>query len=90
MSSGSLVEFAEIPVIGVDDDELKLSVLVDGKPAKIFIGRRGFASDKIVIDFDEPHPRFGTSFETKYFYMDEPGLLCWGFDGRAFRLEHLI
>lgn len=55
--------------------------------ARIFIRGRGFSSGKIVIEFEHPHPRFGTTFATKYFAMDEPGVLSWGHEGQMISIN---
>lgn len=77
------VRIEDIPYVPADVDvgpDDGLRVWVDARPARIFIRGRGFASDKIVIEFDQPNPRFGDTFATKYFDIDEPGHLSWGHD----------
>ena len=61
----------------------RLTVLVDGAPAEMFIADAGF-SDKVVLQFAEPHSEFGPEFATKYYEISEPGVLSWGHDGRTF------
>ncbi|MDP7002934.1 MAG: hypothetical protein QF911_05130 [Candidatus Thalassarchaeaceae archaeon] len=74
-----------IPVV-VGNDELKMiRVIVDGNPASCFLNDRVFYSTKIVILFDEPHPRWEGCFTTKYFMFDEPGKMNWGHQG-----EHMV
>ena len=64
------------------EDE-RLAVLVDGVPAEMFVADTGF-SDKVVLQFAEPHSEFGPEFATKYYEISEPGVLSWGHDGRTF------
>lgn len=53
-------------------------VLVDGYLAEYGSVSTGW-SDKISFTFDPPgHPRFGTSFQTKYFICERPGFVQWG------------
>lgn len=49
---------------------------------------RGFASDKIAIEFETPHPRHGDVFATKYFYWAATGELSWGHDGQVIHVVH--
>ena len=49
----------------------------------MFIADAGF-SDKVVLQFAEPHSEFGPEFATKYYEISEPGVLSWGHDGRTF------
>lgn len=65
-----------------------LPVCADGVPAQIFVVDRGFASDKIAIEFETPHPRFDDNFATKHFYWPRPGELGWGHDGEIIRVTH--
>ena len=51
------------------------SVIIDGIKAKAAIGTFGTWSERISIKFEKKHPRFGDEFTTKYFMLDEPGVL---------------
>ena len=64
------------------EDE-RLAVLVDGVPAEMFVADTGF-SDKVVLQFAEPHGEFGPEFASKYYEISEPGVMSWGHDGRTF------
>lgn len=84
------VRIDEIPYLDVSVDvgpHDGLRVWADGLEARIFIRGRGFASDKIVIEFEQPHPRFDTTFATKYFAMDEPGVLSWGHEDQMISIS---
>ncbi|MEC7391154.1 MAG: hypothetical protein VX655_03600, partial [Candidatus Thermoplasmatota archaeon] len=64
-------------------------VLVDGHPGKAGVGALGTWSDRILLVFEHPHPKYGTEWATKYFLFDEnkPGLVRWGHSGESFHLE---
>ena len=73
-----------------DDNHLNaLDVLANGEQAKIFISidPSGWSDDKIVIIWKVKNKKFGESFYTKYFHMDEPGILSHGGDGGNILLE---
>ena len=87
----SLVVEADVPYL--DGDRYNgpgsgLKVLADGVPGHIFVGGRDFASDKVVIDFQPPHPEHGPQFATKYFEFITPGWLDWGHDGRRISIRY--
>ena len=76
-----------IPVV-VGNDEIRTArVIVDGLPAECFLHDRVFYSTKVVILFDEDHPRWGEYFTTKYFMFDEPGKMHWGHQGEHMAIE---
>ena len=64
-------------------------VLVDGVPAKAGIGFFGTWSERIVLIFEEDHPKYGTEWGTKYYMFDQenPGKVNWGHYGESFRIE---
>ena len=64
-------------------------VLVDGHRGKAGVGALGTWSDRILLVFDPPHPKYGKEWATKYFLFDEnkPGLVRWGHYGESFQLE---
>ncbi len=78
-----------IPLTGAHLETLsadsRLSVLVDGAPAELFVQNSGW-SDKIVLRFAESHSEFGNEFQTKYFEISKPGVVSWGHDGREFAI----
>ena len=75
-----------IPVVNAGNEPEPIQVLVDNRPARCFISNpfvssESTGSEKIVILFDEKHPRWDYSFETKYFEFEEPGVMNWGTSG---------
>jgi hypothetical protein len=90
MSEEAPVTAAEVPTIQPIEGipARGLPVYADGVPAQIFVIDRGFASDKIAIEFEVPHPRFDDFFGTKYFYWSKPGELGWGHDGEIIHVTH--
>jgi len=90
MSEQKPVVAAEVPTVqqieGVPFEGLP--VYADDQPAQIFVVDRGFASDKIAIEFESPHPLFGDVFATKYYYWAEPGELAWGYERQIIQLTH--
>jgi len=91
------VTLEDIPLIPIEVQEnvldRTLSVLVDGEKAKIFISQRDHVAfngdDKIVIVWDKPNKIHGKDFTTKYFIMNEPGILRWGHEKDFFTIVHL-
>ena len=74
----------------VGDEEVKsIKVKVEGHMASCFLHDRIFNSMKIVLLFDQLHPRWGECFTTKYFQFDHFGNLHWGHNGEFFALERL-
>ncbi len=68
-----------IPIVNMGEDIDSIRVLVDNYPARCYIRAASFVgSDKIMIKFDEDHPRHGKEFLTKYFRFEEPGKMQWG------------
>ncbi|WP_295234026.1 hypothetical protein [Sediminibacterium sp.] len=91
------VSLNDIPQISTDSQDnilnLSLNILADGERAKIFISKRDqiafSGDDKIVIIWEHPNKIYGESFTTKYFSINEPGLLHWGTEDGIITLEHL-
>lgn len=91
------VSLTEIPHISTDIQDnvqnLSLNILADGERANIFISKRDevpfSGDDKIVIIWEHPNKKYGESFTTKYFSMNEPGLLHWGSENGIITLEHI-
>ena len=80
------VKEEDIPVVtefkeGVDPEGLR--VTADGHPANCFIASTYLRSDKIVLLFDPPHPKYGVEWATKHFGFSEPGTMEWGHDGKT-------
>jgi hypothetical protein len=91
------VHLDDIPLIPIENQdnvsETALDVFANGEKAKIFISQRDHIAfngdDKIVIVWDKPNKEFGDSFTTKYFIMNEPGILSWGHGGGKIIIEQL-
>ena len=82
---------AMIPVVDAGNEPESIQVLVDNRPARCFISNpfvssESTGSEKIVIIFDEEHPRHGEELETKYFQFEEPGKMQWGKYGEHMRI----
>jgi hypothetical protein len=81
----SPIKIKDLPILRNDftsEQALKNSFegYAENQKAKIFISKPGdyYSEEKIVIIWDEPHPTYGESFTTKYYYMKEDGILEWG------------
>ena len=91
------VNLNDIPYIPIEKQENVLedvlNIFANGEKAKIFISQRDHVAfngdDKIVIVWDNPNKEYGESFTTKYFTMNEPGVLLWGHDGGKITIEQL-
>ena len=57
-------------------------VIVDGIKAKCKILNIPW-SERIGIKFEKKHPTMGKEFITKYFILDKPGKLEWGFENEV-------
>jgi len=57
-------------------------VIVDGIKAKCKILNIPW-SERIGIKFEKKHPTMGIEFITKYFILDKPGKLEWGFENEV-------
>ena len=66
------------------------AVLVDGIRGVASIGSHGAYSTRIIITLEEDHPELGREFGTKYFLIDEPGVVTWGHEGKSFNIEKII
>ena len=81
---------AMIPVVDAGNEPESIQVLVDDRPARCFISSPKWpehtGSEKIVILFDEKHPRWGDYFATKYFQFEEPGKMQSGHFGDHMRI----
>ncbi len=65
-------------------------VLVDGILGLASIGSHGAYSERIYVALQEEHPELGREFGTKYFLIDEPGVVKWGHEGKSFTIEKII
>ncbi len=82
---------AMIPVVDLGNEPESIQVFVDDCPAICFIGNpivdsESNGSKKIVISFNENHPRHGKSFQTQYFVFVEPGKMQWGHYGEHMKI----
>ena len=57
-------------------------VIVDGIKAKCKILDMPW-SERIGFKFEKKHPTMGKEFITKYFILDKPGKLEWGFENEV-------
>ena len=57
-------------------------VIVDGIKAKCKILDMRW-SERIGFKFEKKHPTMGMEFITKYFILDKPGKLEWGFENEV-------
>ena len=79
-----------IPVVVGNDERRTVRVTVDGHSAECFLHDRVFYTTKVVILFDEDHPRWGEYFTTKYFMFNEPGKMHWGHNGECMKMEAIL
>ena len=84
---GTPVTEEMIPVVVGNEEYRTVRVYVDGSPAECFLHDRVFYSTKVVMLFEEEHPRWGACFTTKYFVFDEPGRMSWGHNGESMSVE---
>ena len=81
---------AMVPVVDVGNEPESILVLVDDRPARCFISKPKWpeqtGSEKIVLLFDEKHPRCEYCFATKYFRFEQPGSMAWGHNGEHMRI----
>ena len=76
-----------LPVVVGNDDVRMVRVTVDGHQAACFLHDRVWYTTKVVILFDEGHPRWGEYFTTKYFTFKQPGRMHWGHRGESMEIE---
>ncbi|CAF1298431.1 unnamed protein product [Didymodactylos carnosus] len=63
-------------------------VLVDKQyKAVCQIGDMGTFSDRFLLAFIEPHPKWGNQFMTKHFQFVDVNTVRWGYENRVFNLE---
>jgi len=65
-------------------------VLVDGIRGLAAVGSLGGYSTRIAVELEEEHPDLGREFATKYFMINEPGVVEWGHDGKSFTIQKII
>ena len=90
------IDLNEIPILDskLSKEEIMKRALqgfADNKSAKIFISQRNDdfygGKEKIVIVWNQRHSIFGKEFMTKYYRMNNPGVLEWGHDGGTILLS---
>ncbi len=79
-----------IPIIAGDQDLKMIRVTADGKQGSCFLQDRGWNSTRIVIVFDQLHPRWGESFVTKHFLFESPGKMYWGNGGEHINISAIL
>tara|TARA_B110000091_G_C13617462_1_gene391522 strand:- start:432 stop:686 length:255 start_codon:yes stop_codon:yes gene_type:complete len=67
---------------------IPINVIVDGCQATIEIYECTF-SERLRINFKNPHTRWGNEFQTKYFEFDGNGKMFWGHEGEIMEIEVL-
>lgn len=79
------VKIEDIPILkGNYTPEKALDIALEGfadeYKARIYISKPEdyYSEEKIVIIWDKPHPKYGESLTTKYYHMNEDGVLEWG------------
>ena len=65
-------------------------VLVDGIRGLAAVGSLGGYSTRIAVELEEEHPDLGREFATKYFMINEPGVVEWGHDGKSFTIQKIL
>ncbi len=78
-----------IPIVVGNEDVEMIRVIVDDHLASCFLHNRGWGSTKVVIMFDEKHPRWDKCFTTKYFLFEHPGKMKWGHDGEYMNIKKI-
>ena len=81
----------DIPIRGADDslEDKSMAVLFDGHKGRCFISSIPWRSEKIVVVFDDEHPHFGKEWGTKYYMIEEPGVLSFGHHGETLEIYSL-
>ena len=79
-----------IPIVVGNDEIRTIRVEVDGHSAACFLHDRVWYSTKVVILFDEEHPRWGEYFTTKYFMFNDPGMMNWGHNGECMKIDAIL
>ena len=78
-----MIKEKEIPVINAINENTILKgmqVLADGIKATVKLRKDdGWGSEKIIVNFQKPHPIHKDVFMTKYFFIEDDGIK-WGHD----------
>ena len=63
-----------------------MKVIIDNITAKIEFGYFGTFSERILINFESPHPEYGNSFTTKYYTIQsDKSTITWGHDNKVIK-----
>ena len=78
----------DIPLRGENDslEDKSIRVMFDGLKGRCFISSIPWRSEAIIVVFDEEHPQFGKEFGTKYYFIDTPGVLGYGHEGKSIEI----
>ena len=79
-----------IPIVVGNEEVRMIRVKVDDYLASLFLHDRVWNTTKVVILFDEPHPKWDECFTTKYFRFERPGKLDWGHNGEYMNIDAVL
>ena len=80
---------SDFPIDSEQEQFEPLQLTVDGHPAKGLITDRVGWSTRIVLLFEQPHPKFGKEFMTKKFFIEPAGYLNYGYEQKPLRLKRI-
>ena len=80
---------SDFPIDSGQEQFEPLQLTVDGHPAKGLITDRVGWSTRIVLLFEQPHPKFGNEFMTKKFFIEPAGYLNYGYEQKPLRLKRI-
>ena len=80
---------SDFPTDTGQEDFEPLLLTVDGHPAKGLITDSIGWSTRIVLLFEQPHPKFGKEFMTKKFLIEPAGYLIYGHHQKPLRLKRI-
>ena len=83
------IKESDFPIDSGQDQFEPLQLTVDGYPAKGLITDSIGWSTRIVLLFEQPHPKFGKEFMTKKFLIEPAGYLTYGYDQKPLRLKRI-
>jgi hypothetical protein len=79
-----------IPIVVGNEEVRMIRVKVDDHLASLFLHDRVWNTMKVVILFDEPHPKWDECFTTKYFRFERPGTLDWGHNEEYMNIDAVL
>ena len=80
---------SDFPIDSGQEQFEPLQLTVVGHPAKGLITDRVGWSTRIVLLFEQPHPKFGKEFMTKKFFIEPAGYLNYGYEQKPLRLKRI-